>query len=114
MPTLILQSAKTVTTAHRQTPEEALDLDGYNDFALYLKVDNFNAGGSSLVVEVVHAARNVNDDYLNLWTSSDIIVATSTILYFSDFARFLRTKIFWKTAGATTKADVELLVLPKR
>jgi len=113
MPTMEVLSAKTVTDKFRQTPEQAADVEGYEKLAMFLNVSNVNNGGSTLAVEIAHAARNTNDDYLSLYTDNNITSATSTALYEDDFLRFLRVKAYWKTANSTTTADVELLVVPK-
>ncbi len=113
MPTLEALSATTVTDKFRQTPEQATDVDGYEKLAMFLKIANVTNGGSTLALEIAHAARNTNDDYLTLYSDNNITSATSTALYEDNFLRFLRVKAYWKTANSTTTADVELLVVPK-
>jgi hypothetical protein len=102
-----------VTNKFRQTPAESTDADGYKEVAAFLNVTKLANGGSTLTVELTHAARNTNDDYVSLLEWNNITTATTSVAYIDDFLRFLRVKAYWTTANTTTTADVELLVVPK-
>ena len=113
MPTLEVLSATTVEDKFRQTPAQSTDVDGYKEFAAFLNVTKLAAGGSTLTVELMHAARNTNEDYVKLMEWTDIVTSSTSVAYVDDFLRFLRTKAYWQTGNTTTTADVEVLVVPK-
>lgn len=112
MPTLMVLPTTTVIDKFRQSTDQVTDADGYKELALYCNVSNLTNGGSTLTVELVHAARNENEDYFALW-SETFTTAETTVAYIDNFARYLRTKVSWATGNSTTTADVELLVVPK-
>lgn len=113
MPTRTILSNSTVTRLLRQTPAEAVDLDGYKELCLYLNVSDVDNGGSTLRFFVYHAPRNEESYYDMLWNPGDITGATSTLAYVDEFMRYVKVKAIWQTANSTTSADVELLAVPK-
>lgn len=113
MPTLTALSATTVNKFLKQTPAEALDVDGYEQMCLYLKVAKVQNGGSTLDIEVYHAPRNANSDYLPLWKKDSVTSSYSTLAYIGEYTRFLRVGATWRTPSNSTTADVEILVVPK-
>jgi hypothetical protein len=101
----------------RQQMEEATDLDGFKELALYLNVQDVSNGGSTLDVDVWHSARNRAADYFSLAKFGNVTSAYSSWAYVSAnttaFMRFLRVEAAWRTGNTTTTANAEVLVVPK-
>lgn len=102
----------------RQGMDEATDADGYREIGLQLNVENVANGGSTLVVEVFHAARNRASDYFSLKKWDGITSATTAYVYIpanssAGFLRYLRVETAWQTGNSTTTADVEVLSVLK-
>ncbi len=93
-----------------QKPQDALDLDGFKDAAIYARVDNWGSGSSTLEITITHGARDGASDQLPL-ALIDLPAGGSTFTYKSAFLRFLNVGVNWGTPGhASNQATLEILV----
>ncbi len=120
MPTLTLLPSTAIDPDKglAQLPQEALDLDGYDEVGLFLRVDGWQSGSSTLDVTIAHAARNGEADRLELRTvkmNGASANGLSTFSYDSSFLRYLSVKAEWSPAAPSTNgAMLEILACPKK
>lgn len=115
MPTLTLLPSTSINPSEgfAQLPQDALDLDGFDEVGLFFRVDGWGSGNSTLNVRVAHAARNGEADRLLLTTIP--VTGNSTFSYQSSFLRYLSVKAEWAVPAASTNtAMLEVLVCPKK
>ncbi len=96
-----------------QMPQDALDLDGFKDAAIFARVDNWGSGGSTLEITITHGARTGASDQLEL-AAIDLPTGGTTTTYAPQFLRYLNVGVNWTDPGnGNNAASLEILVVPK-
>lgn len=109
--TLLPSTSINPKTGFTQKPQDALDLDGFKDAAIYARVDNWGSGGSTLEVTITHGARTGANDQLELLAIDLPTGAGSTFSYQSQFLRYLNVGVNWSNpANSSNAASLEILV----
>lgn len=98
-----------------QRTEDALDLDNYTEIAVSVGVSNLSfTSGTTLEVQLMHAARNRASDYVALGNTIDWTAGADPthIAYHTEFSRYLRATARVAGGGSASYA-LEVLVVPK-
>ena len=116
MATLSLLDVEVPVDGYKLPLNEAVDLDGYREFAPYFNVQRLtvNPPTTKATVKLWHAARNRVADYVEVsGQSHDFTGDDNSISYVSEFSRFIIATVEWDDAAGGT-CDVEILLVPKR
>jgi len=116
MATLSLLDVEVPVAGYKLPPNEAVDLDGYREFAPYFNVQQLTLNGSTskATIKLWHAARNRVGDYVELSGQSHEFTGDDhSASYVPQFLRFVIATVEWDHADGGT-CDAEILLAPKR